>query len=180
MQNTYCYLLFYLALTSVAKANEQQATTGPTLNGYGPTFAVHNKDVELPEGFIYKAVFDISKTPDDKSQYNYSIESLARFINMHTRNGVKIGHIKLAAVFHGSASKNALNHAAYKKRYGTSNPNLELIKQLSDLGVDFYICGQSAGFNGIDKNELDSHIKLGLSAMTMFVLLQEEGYKLIP
>ncbi len=182
MKNILLILLLNLAFTATTIHAEKESSPikGPTLTQYGPNFAVKNRDSKLPKDFTYKAVFDISKTPDNKNQHNRSIESLARFINMHTRNGVKPENIKLAAVFHGSATKNTLSNTAYKKRYGVDNPNLELINQLSELGVDFYLCGQSAGFGNIDKSELNNNVKLALSAMTMFVVLQEQGYRLIP
>ena len=51
---------------------------GPTLTDYGPTYAIKDRDVQLPEDFVYKAVFDITKTPDSKNKHNRAIESIAR------------------------------------------------------------------------------------------------------
>ncbi len=170
-----------LLLTSFATSSKEQLVpNGPAIKDYGPTYAIADSDVKLPKDHIYKAVFDIVEAPDGHSAHNRSIESIARFINMHVRNGVKPENIELAAVFHGPATKNTLSDKAYQQRYQSKNPNSKLLQQLADFGVKFYLCGQSAFFSGIDKNELNRDIKLGLSAMTMFVLLQDEGYNLIP
>lgn len=153
---------------------------GPILKGYGPTSAIQEADVKLPEGFVYKAMFNVSESNEKLDQYNRHIESVARFLNMHARNGVKLENMKLAVVLHGAATKDILNDEAYAKRHGLGNPNTNLINQLSDKGVEFYICGQSIAFYGINKSELSSNVKLALSSMTMAVLLQEDGYQLIP
>ncbi|WP_018625634.1 DsrE family protein [Kangiella aquimarina] len=170
-----CFLLVPPQL--FAKSDIQM---GPVIEGYGPTSAITDADVKLPEGFIYKALFDISETNKKHDQYNRKIESVARFLNMHARNGVKIEDMKLAVVLHGAATKDVLNDEAYAKRHGHNNPNTDLIKELSEKGVSFYICGQSAAFYDIKKSELSTDVKLALSAMTMAVLLQQEGYQLIP
>ena len=73
----------------------------------------------------------------------------------------------IAAVLHGAALKNALSHQAYASRYGSENPNLDLLMELHQAGVLFYACGQSMGFSGISKSELASLVKVAFSAMTM-------------
>ncbi|MDQ7048878.1 MAG: DsrE family protein [Enterobacterales bacterium] len=96
----------------------------------------------------YKVLFDISKAADDKTKLNKNIESVARFINMHVLNGVKLENIEIAVVLHGKATRDGLNHKAYQKRYSNNNPTLDLIHQLRAKGVSFYQCGQSAYFQG--------------------------------
>lgn len=176
------FLLCCLALLPplVSASAKSDIKMGPVIEGYGPTSAIADADVKLPEGFTYKALFDISETHKKHDQYNRKIESVARFLNMHARNGVKLEDMKLAVVLHGAATKDVLTDEAYAKRHGHINPNTDLIKQLSEKGVKFYLCGQSAAFYDIKKSELSSDVKLALSAMTMAVLLQQEDYQLIP
>lgn len=170
--------LFVLA-THISEA-KSDIKMGPILEGYGPTSAIEDSDIQLPEGFVYKALFDISATNDKPDQYNRKIESVARFLNMHARNGVKPENMKLAVVVHGAAVKDILTDEAYAKRHGYKNPNTDLVHQLAENGVEFYVCGQSATFYGVKKTELSPDVKLALSAMTMAVLLQEGDYQLIP
>ena len=65
-------------------------------------------------------------------------------------------------------------------RYGSDNPNLDLLMKLHEVGVAFYACGQSMGFSGISKSDLAPPVKVALSAMTMMTVLQSAGYALIP
>ena len=69
---------------------------------------------------------------------------------------------------------------AYEKMHGVKNPSLELLHSLADAGVKFYACGQSLGFRGVDKSVLAEPVKVGLSAMTMLVTLQSDGYAFLP
>lgn len=169
-------VLFCLSLSAEAA----EPTMGPVFERFGPTFAIEDRDMALPEGFLYKAVFDLAKSPDDKATRSSYIESVARFINMHARSGVPLDKMRLAVVMHGPATKNALSHTAYRKRYGIDNPNLAMIDELEKAGVTFYLCGQSAEFSGIKREELASSISVSLSAMTALVLLQGKGYALLP
>ncbi|MCW8857572.1 MAG: DsrE family protein [Kangiella sp.] len=169
-----------LALTTAISVAKSDIEMGPIIDGYGPTSAIVDSDIHLPEGFVYKVLFDISATNDKPDQYNRKIESVARFLNMHARNGVKPENMKLAVVVHGAAVKDILTDEAYAKRHGYKNPNTDLVHQLAENGVEFYVCGQSATFYEVKKTELSPDVKLALSAMTMAVLLQEDDYQLIP
>ncbi|AOE50107.1 DsrE family protein [Kangiella sediminilitoris] len=183
MSNHHLLLILTVLLTFAAGAkatDTQKPLYGPAINNYGPYFKIEDRDTALPEDFVYKAVFDVTKTSQEPEKLNRNIESVARFINMHAANGVSTENMRIAVVLHGESTKDSLNNSAYKQRHGVENPNLPLIKELRQLGVDFYLCGQSAKFSKIEKSELSEDVELSLSAMTMLVMLQEQGYNLLP
>lgn len=153
---------------------------GPVIEDYGPTFAVEDRDVPLREGFRYKLIFDAAAYRGDRTEVNVSLQSVARFLNMHGRNGVSVDDMDLAVVLHGDALSGTLTHAAYRKLYGVDNPNLELLHRLQAVGVRFYACGQTAKFRGFSRADLDPAVEVALAAMTMFATLQADGYSLIP
>ncbi len=173
-------VIFLLALILPVAAAAETAVRGPVIENFGPTFAVADRDVDPPEGFVYKAVFDVVQSGKETDQLSRRLESVARFLNMHARNGVDPERMQLAVVLHGKAARDALSNAAYQRRHETGNPNLDLMMALHKAGVRFYLCGQSAGFLGIDKAELAEPVELALSAMTMLVELQSQGYQLLP
>jgi intracellular sulfur oxidation DsrE/DsrF family protein len=170
--------VFAVVFSMVAFADEP--VTGPVIEDYGPVFTVEDKDVELQEGFHYKAVFDVAGYAAGHSSVNSEIESVARFLNMHARNGVPTENMTTAVVLHGNALVNALSNDAYRQRFQVDNPNLELMTKLHEAGVEFYACGQSMGFRDVHQEELASPVKVALSAMTMLISLQTEGYALLP
>jgi intracellular sulfur oxidation DsrE/DsrF family protein len=155
-----------------------EPSLGPVIEGYGPTYPITDRDVPLVEGFVYKAVFDAASNPDE-TVVNTGLVSVARYLNMHARNGVAIDNMKFAVVAHGPALKALLSDEAYRVRYGIDNPNTELLEKLHDVGVDLYLCGQSMTFGGFEKNEFASPVNVALSAMTMLTVLQSDGYALL-
>jgi intracellular sulfur oxidation DsrE/DsrF family protein len=157
-----------------------EPTTGPLVEGYGPTFPMQEGDVPLPDGFEYKVVFEVTEYTGDTTTVNNELLVVSRFLNMHARHGVPEENLDVAVVVHGETLKSMLVDEAYSKRYGSDNPSADLVMKLEEAGVRFFICGQSMGFRKFDREELLSPAKVGLSAMTMLVYLQSEGYSFLP
>ena len=174
-----CLKLAAVALLA-APALADEPMLGPAIEDYGPTYPIVDRDVPLADGALYKAVFDVASYSDDVSKLSRRLESVARFINMHVRNGTALENMELAVVLHGRAVKTVMTHAAYRERFDQDNPNLELVKRLHAAGVQFYMCGQSIAFTGVDKEELAEPVNVALSAMTMLTVLQNDGYALLP
>ena len=51
---------------------------------------------------------------------------------------------------------------------------------MTDQGVRFIVCGQSAAGQGVAKSELLPGVEMALSAMTAHALLQQQGYTVNP
>jgi intracellular sulfur oxidation DsrE/DsrF family protein len=111
---------------------------------------------------------------------NVTLNSVARYLNMHAQAGVLANQVHAAVVVHGSAGWEVLDHAAYRDRHGTDNPNAELIHELIDAGVEVVLCGQTAASRGIPRDGLIDGVEVALSAMTAFLVLQEDGFRVNP
>lgn len=179
------YLLFRVALILCISAcvdlqAQEQASTGPVVEKFGPVYEVPDLGLPAPADRIYRVVFDIDNSPSDHEKVNSALTTVARFLNMHARAGVPAQNLRVAIVMHGSASKDSLTNSAYRKRYGADNPNAGLLQALDRAGVRAYLCGQTATYREIHTDELRPPVQMALSAMTALVLLQEDGYNLIP
>ena len=172
-------LLILLPLVVSAEVTADDPSLGPVIENYGPTYAIDWRDVELPEGQRYRLAFDLA-ADSEASQVNRHLVSVARYLNMHARNGVPVARMDLAVVVHGRADRNLLHSAAHQRREFVDNPNLDLIRSLQGAGVRFYICGQSMAFAGVAKDDLVDGVDVALSAMTMLTLLQSDGFALLP
>ena len=153
--------------------------TGPVIDRYGPVYEVATRGFATPRDREYRVVFEVSTAPEAVDQINPSIESLARFLNMHAQAGVPPANLHLALVLHGGSGKYALTDGAYQARYGVPNPNGGLLRALHEVGVRVILCGQTAAHRGFPVTELAEPIELALSAMTALVMLQADGYQLI-
>jgi len=166
-------LIFCISITAQTKK------AGPIITGFGEVWAIGNPDFELDKNKELKAVFDIMNSPKDHDQINTTIETAARFLNMHSQSGVPADQLKIALVVHNKASKDIITNEAYKKRYGTDNPNYKLVQALLNAGGQIIFCGQSSISRGFPKKELINGVQLSLSAMTALIQLQNEDYRLI-
>ena len=135
-----CSLLF-LSWTMTTFADT--ATTGPVFNDFGAVYDIKDLSVPVRKDYQYKVLFDISKGPESDEQLNQVIDSIARYINMHVRHGVKLENIDIAIILHDKATRNGLSHKAYEERYLVNNSTLDLIQKLHTKGVKFYQCGQN-------------------------------------
>ena len=174
--NTLIFVPLLLAAQAVVAA---EPARGPVINNFGPVYAVPESSFNLVPQQDYKVIMDVGKGPEDTSALNRGIESAARFLNMNARNGIQPGKVKLAIVLHGSAGRAALTDQSHEKHFVTANPNKSLMEELGRAGVDIYICGQTAAHRGFTPDQLLPEVTLAVSAMTVHVRLQQEGYRAI-
>ncbi|MDP6993158.1 MAG: DsrE family protein [Woeseiaceae bacterium] len=162
------------------QASAQAPSTGPYVEAGGPAFEVADRDVPLRESQKYRVVYELTGYPGEKTDVNRPLSVVARFMNMHGKNGVPLENLDVAVVVHGQTLLAMLNDDAYEEMFGVKNPSLALINDLAEAGVQFYACGQSLGFRGLNKSVLAEPVEVGLSAMTMLVTLQSDGYSFLP
>ncbi|NNJ88939.1 MAG: DsrE family protein [Eudoraea sp.] len=173
----YSTLLFFFLIFSFGTA--QTKDTGPVIEEFGAVWMIEDPDYKTLSDEPLKVVFDIMNSPESPSVLNASIETAARFLNMHAQAGVPLENLKVALVVHNKASKDIITNEAYQKRYGVNNPNEKMIKALFNAGAEIIFCGQSSLSRGFPRSETIEGVQFGLSAMTALIQLQNEGYRLV-
>ncbi len=153
---------------------------GPVVPSYGPVAAPPPGSYNLDPNVHYKVSMDVAGVAEFPGDRNRHLESAARFLNMHARNGIPADNIEFAIIVHGRAARDLLTDKAYEARYHEKNPNTGLLQELSAAGVPIYLCSQTAAFRGMAPEEFSPAVTMSLSAMTAHVRLQQEGYTLIP
>jgi intracellular sulfur oxidation DsrE/DsrF family protein len=171
-------VLTLLALSTPVYA--QEAAPGPAIHSFGAVFDVADPDFATRTDMEHKVAFEIAQASNSPDRVNASLNSVARFINMHAAAGVPRENIRPAVVVHGPAGWELLDNAAYRERHGVDNPNAELIRELTAFGVKVILCGQTAASRGIPRAGLVGGVEVALSAMTAFMVLQEDGYRVNP
>lgn len=150
-----------------------------------PRIAEHGKVVHLPEA---------SDQPRDGSQIcvdvtaggpaeaiNPAIEKVARFLNIYAGAGKEPAAVQVTVLLHGDATLASLSDDAYAARFDVAqNPNLPLIREMKDAGVEFVVCGQAVVFKGARHSEVDEDIQIAVSGLTVNVNRQQDGYAFIP
>lgn len=172
-------LLVFLTLSSQLTHSQADRTQGSVISNYGATYAITDTDIATDLETPFKALFDLSSAPEDPSEMNKGIETVARFLNMHAEAGKPREQLMVAAVFHGNASYGLLNNEAYKEKYGVNNPNLGLLQALLDAGVPLLLCGQTAMHRDITAERRIPNIQVALSTMTVMMQMEQQGYTII-
>lgn len=170
--------LAFALSASAAQAQDMSAFgTGPVFEDFGPHAPVDGVEVSPLERFAL--AFDLAKAAEEGR--NRSIESAARFINMHVAAGVPEDRIEVALVAHGSALRDLLtDEARAAKGLGKANPSGDLVRALLAHGVRIIVCGQSAAASGVSRADLIEGVEMDLSAMTAHAKLQQSGYTVNP
>jgi len=130
---------------------------------------------------IYKLLVEVTSWSDDsasKKEINSGLAEAGRLINLHIAAGIPKQNIQAAIIVHGAALNVFLNKEAYQKKFRTDNPNLDILKQFSALGIKLIACGQALAFYNFDKKDMIPEIKTSLSAKVTLSTYQLKGYVL--
>ena len=158
-----------------------QQMAGPVIQSTGMSFKVDDPTFVIPPNHTFKAFFIINAGGGDSAKVNEQVITMARYFNLHARNGIPEDRVKAAAVFHGNGWPAILNDSAFAARFGGKpNPSRKLVEELLQHGATLVLCGQTAGNRGIHREELLPGVKVAISAMSATEFLQSEGYQLIP
>ncbi len=165
------------ALASPSRAQEKPAASdGPVVRGYGAVWDIPHPDLATPLDQDLRVVFEVAQSSERPGDVNTALNTVARFLNMHARAGVPRERVHVAVVMHGEAAKDALDGTLFRSRYGVENRNEDLLRQLSEAGVELYLCGQSAMSRDLPLDGLQPYVRVALSAMTAIAVLKGRGY----
>lgn len=166
-------------LSMSAYAGETDFQAGAIITEFGKVASV-DADMVIPKRAKFKVLFDTAKGAET-GKVNRTLNTAARFLNMHAEAGVPKKNMKLAVVFHGKGSFDLTQASYYGEKFeGTENANAALVQALTDNGVRIILCGQSAAYYDISNADLLPGVEMALSAMTAHALLQQQGYTLNP
>ncbi len=129
----------------------------------------------------YKLLFHMviwSRDASTRNKINEGLAEIGRIINLHIAAGVPKENLELAVIINGSAMNVYLNNEAYQKKFKTNNPNLDILKQFSDLKTSLIACGQSEVFRNISPTDFIPFVKTSFSAKVAISTYQLKGYVL--
>jgi intracellular sulfur oxidation DsrE/DsrF family protein len=132
---------------------------------------------ELPDPSVdNKVVFSVAATakPDE---IHPTLKTIALYLNTLAHNGVPVNHRHVAAVFHQGGGDAVLLNDVYKARHnGMDNPNIAMLGELKQAGVELRVCGQGLLGKKLEPSQVLPGVQVDLWAMTTMVNLQLRGY----
>ena len=162
-----------------------QSTRSEVPQYINPKIRDYGKVVKLPTAVHQprdnsKIVVDITKS-GDPDKLNPAIEKVCRFVNIYAGAGKDSAKVEIAVVLHGDATLAVLNDSAYSARFDAdTNPNLGCLRELKNVGVEVFVCGQSLISKDAKPSQVSDHAKVAVSALTALVNLQSDGYACVP
>lgn len=167
-----------LAGAALASAVTRGKFIYPKIQGHGQV--VRLETAAEPPRSGSKLCVDVTRGGPHEA-INPALEKLARYVNIYAGAGKEPADARITVVLHGQATFAALSHDAYRQRFDIArNPNLLLLGQLRQAGVELLVCGQSAAANSIEHSDIAEPVQLAVSALTVNVNRQADGYAYIP
>ncbi|MEQ9090221.1 MAG: DsrE family protein [Balneola sp.] len=169
------YLITFFVVLIFSVVALAQKGANPIIKNFGTIYEIEgavNPDPEIE----YKIVVDLKTLQRDKESINPGLNNVARMLNLHGLGGVKSENLNVVVAIHGGATDVILNNEAYQRKYELDNPNLKLIDELKEAGVELYVCGQSLLARNYEHEEVNRQIKIGLSMLTVVTTYMHKGY----
>lgn len=164
-------LLIMLSLNMTA-----QNWKTPAIEGYGRIVAYEDVAIQPDPSKEYKLIFHIT-SDQEREGVNLGLWKIARLVNLLDSGGVPKKNIHVVGVISGAATPVTFSQKVYSERMDVANPNLDLLKKLTDYGVKIHLCGQAAAEKKIDPlKDLNPYTKLTLSALIDIPTYQMQGY----
>lgn len=156
------------------EGNVSKSLSNPVIPKYGAVTQLPNAAHQPREES--KVLVDITRSSNPE-ELNSAIEKVAKYLNIYAGGGKVPAKAKFAIIFHGDATLAVLNDEAYAAKFKTkSNPNLDLLRQFHEQGVELYVCGQTLVSNDATPEDVAVFIDTAVSALTVVVNLQEDGF----
>lgn len=167
-------------LAAAAAADEKVAEwQAPVLSGYGYINPLPSAAFQPNPQTQYKVAFDLAAGEQSAHQVNPGLWHVARVVNLFGTDGEPPTNLDMVVILHGSATRAVLNDQSYKARFGTENPNAELLGKLKDAGVKLYVCGQAIVDSGYYYQNVRDGIGIALGALAAEIELGAQGYTVI-
>ena len=152
----------------------------PAVDAYGPVVPIPDATAQRDGGDPYRVVFNITEGQPGDGRVSSDLALVARFVNLLALSEMDPAESDIVAVVHEAATPAVVGDDAYRARYGTTNPNTDLIIELENNGVDVVVCGQALAGAGFPVDAVFDPVDVSISAMTEIASRQLEGYALMP
>lgn len=170
-------LLFFLVLAFCSL--KAQTKVNPIIKSYGQVFEIPSSDHKPDPSVKYKLLVELTENGSKPDSINEYIEALATLINLHAAEGVPKENIQMVVVLRKMATYAVFGNELYSQKFKCDNPNLQMLKELTDAGVEFYVCGQTMLKRNIDTKKLVPGTKVASSGLTAITTYQLKGYTMV-
>lgn len=162
--------------TAATKASATITWVYPLIPKFGGVHPRPDADAQPDPKADFKIIVDVTSTDADKGKPYGSLQRLARLVNLLAYSGVPPEHMHIVALLDGGAGVAGFTNAASRKYMKHDNYNLDILHALKKAGVKLLVCGQAMAEHGVQDSDLDPSITVALSALTVPIVYEQQGY----
>jgi intracellular sulfur oxidation DsrE/DsrF family protein len=171
------FILLVVAVTMAAAQSPQPKSEAiPTADGYVEVAKAAHAPTKDKK---YRAVFDATRLADKPTQIVPALNMAGSELNALAAVSAPLTNARFVVVFHGPAVDGLLRDEPYRAKFGSSNPNLEVIDRMKKAGVEFFVCGQYLAAEKIDAQSLTPNVTVAADALLVLMEYQNKGYALM-
>ncbi len=171
--------ILVIAFGIIVSLAQAQQRVNPVIKSQGGVFEIPNAAEKPDPSLVYNIVIEVERESAKPDTINWALNNVARLLNLHAIGGVPSKNVNLVIAIHGGATYTTMNNDAYREKYKTDNPNLELYKELEKAGVKMVVCGQSLVARKVDRTRLVPEVKVAVSMLTTLTTYQMRGYAVL-
>jgi intracellular sulfur oxidation DsrE/DsrF family protein len=169
-------LMLLVTVPAVAQWSSPKAPAIPEADGY---VDIPHVAVMPQKSHIYRAIFNATEAADQPAQLIPAINMAGSELNALATTGIPLKNAKFVIVFHGAAINGILNDVHYKAKFNVSNPNIKVLKEMKNAGVELFVCGQNLAAENIDPATLTPDVVIASDALIVLMEYQNNGYALM-
>ena len=156
-----------------------QTKVNPIIKSYGTVFQIPNADHKPDPSIKYKILVELTENGSKPDSLNEYLEALATLVNLHAAEGVAKENIQMIVILRKMATYGVFGNELYKEKFKCGNPNIQLLKELMDAGVEFFVCGQTMLKRNMDTKKLAPGTKIASAGLTAITTYQLKGYIMV-
>jgi intracellular sulfur oxidation DsrE/DsrF family protein len=170
-------ILVWSATGSAADYPAAQSPAIPDGTGY---VEIPGAQVAINAAHTYKTIIDGQGAASKPTELLPALNRASLLLNALAVAHVGKANQKIVIVFHGPAVDGLLKNDGYRAKFGVDNPNLKVVKEISDAGAVLFVCGQHMAGHKLGIEELTPQIKLATAASLVLITYQNDGYAVLP
>jgi intracellular sulfur oxidation DsrE/DsrF family protein len=178
------YSLLVLALIGMwsveVSATDYPAAQSPSIPDGTGYVEIPGAKVAIDPAHAYKTIIDGESAATKPVDLLPALSRASLILNALSVAHVRKINQKVVVVFHGPAVDGLLKNDGYRKKFGVDNPNLKVLKELTDAGAVLYVCGQYLAGRKLGIEMLTPAIKLATAASLVLITYQNDGYAVLP
>jgi len=154
-------------------------SAGNMIDPYSPIHKLPDAAGQPEKDLDYRILYSITRQARKEGDLNPGLLHIALTINLYEWAGIRRENMQLSGIVHGDSISAVLSEEAFWKKFGRSNPDLDLIRKLKRHGVEIFACGQTFLNQGFQRQDMNPDITCALSALSVLSTCQLKGYALM-